>query len=190
MLRLFSSKAQGRKDFRKPSKPCHVGIHWIALAEYSQMSTHVPGFQSFFRFFASFCIGQISHHQHKGGAIMGYCWLESEGLTCTAGRDLPVAGWPGPLPLPMPLLQLTLNLLSVLQPLFITDQPENRKRNVWNFRWRKEWICRKRPITICAMVKGWTRQGSLIWHQHEVTWDQEPITDQPENRTGMCETYA
>ena len=23
------------------------------------MSTHMPGFQSFFRFFASFCIGQI-----------------------------------------------------------------------------------------------------------------------------------
>ena len=40
--------------FKKSSKPCHVGIHWIALAEYSQMSTHVPGFQSFFRFFASF----------------------------------------------------------------------------------------------------------------------------------------
>ena len=31
-------------------KPCHVGIHWIALVEYSQMSTHVPGFQS------SFCV--------------------------------------------------------------------------------------------------------------------------------------
>ena len=30
------------------------------------MSTHVPRFQSFFRFFASFCIGQISHQQHKG----------------------------------------------------------------------------------------------------------------------------
>ena len=30
------------------------------------MSTHVPGFQSFFRIFASFCIGQISHQQHKG----------------------------------------------------------------------------------------------------------------------------
>ena len=30
------------------------------------MSTHLPGFQSFFRFFASFCIGQISHHQLKG----------------------------------------------------------------------------------------------------------------------------
>ena len=26
----------------------------------------MPGFQSFFRFFASFCIGQISHQQHKG----------------------------------------------------------------------------------------------------------------------------
>ena len=26
MLRLLMSKAQGRKDFRKTSKPCHVGI--------------------------------------------------------------------------------------------------------------------------------------------------------------------
>ena len=32
--------------FWKTSKPCHVGIHWIALAEYSQMSSHMPGFQS------------------------------------------------------------------------------------------------------------------------------------------------
>ena len=47
MLRLLSAKAQGRKDFRKSSKPCHVGIHWIGLAEYSQISTHVPGFQPF-----------------------------------------------------------------------------------------------------------------------------------------------
>ena len=47
-------------------KPCYVSIHWIALAEYSQMSTHVTGLQSFFRFFASFCIGQISHQQYKG----------------------------------------------------------------------------------------------------------------------------
>ena len=66
MLRLLSSKAQGRKYFRKPSKPCHVAIHWKALAEYFHMSTHLPGFRSFFRFFASFCIGQISHQQHKG----------------------------------------------------------------------------------------------------------------------------
>ena len=33
MLRLLSSKAQGCKDFRKSSKPCHVGIHWKALEE-------------------------------------------------------------------------------------------------------------------------------------------------------------
>ena len=52
MLRLPSSKAQGHKDFWKPSKPCLVGIHWKALAEYSQMSTHVPGFQSFFQVFS------------------------------------------------------------------------------------------------------------------------------------------
>ena len=45
MLRLLLSKGQGRKDFSKPSKASHVGIHWIVLAEYSQMSTHVPGFQ-------------------------------------------------------------------------------------------------------------------------------------------------
>ena len=57
-VRLLSSKAWGCKDFWKPSKPCHVGIHRIALAKFSQMSTHVPGVQSFLRFFASFCIGQ------------------------------------------------------------------------------------------------------------------------------------
>ena len=65
ILRLLSSKVQGRKDFWKPSKPCHVGIHWKALAECSQMSTHLPGFQSFLRLFASFCIDQIRHQQHK-----------------------------------------------------------------------------------------------------------------------------
>ena len=66
MLRLLTSKAQGHKDFWKSSKPYHVGIHWIALTEYSQMSTHMPWFQSFFSVFASFCIGKINHHQHKG----------------------------------------------------------------------------------------------------------------------------
>ena len=43
MLMLLSSKAQGCKDFCKPSKPCHAGTNWIALAECSQMSTHVRG---------------------------------------------------------------------------------------------------------------------------------------------------
>ena len=58
---LLSFKAQERKDFGKASKPCHVGIHWIVLAEYSQMSTHMPGFQSFFRFFDS-CVVHFSRN--------------------------------------------------------------------------------------------------------------------------------
>ena len=69
MLRLLLlSKAQGCKDFRKPSKPCHIGIHWLALVEYSQMSTNYQctGVSIIFQFFwLSFCIGQISHQQHK-----------------------------------------------------------------------------------------------------------------------------
>ena len=36
-----------RQRSLKPSKPCHVGIHWIALLEYSQVNIHVPGFQGF-----------------------------------------------------------------------------------------------------------------------------------------------
>ena len=36
--------------WKKSYKTCNVGIHWIALTEYSQMSTHLPGFQSYFRF--------------------------------------------------------------------------------------------------------------------------------------------
>ena len=39
MLRLLSSTAQGRKELLKRFKPCNVGIHWKALAEYFQMST-------------------------------------------------------------------------------------------------------------------------------------------------------
>ena len=50
-----------RQRFLKPSKPCHVGIHWIALAKYSQMGTLMPGFLSLSHFFVSFCNGQISH---------------------------------------------------------------------------------------------------------------------------------
>ena len=42
------------------SKPCHVGIHWIALAEYSQMSTHTPGFQWFFIFLHHFVLDKLA----------------------------------------------------------------------------------------------------------------------------------
>ena len=47
MLKLPSSKGQELNDFWKPSKPSHVGINWIGLTEYSQMSTHLPGFSHF-----------------------------------------------------------------------------------------------------------------------------------------------
>ena len=40
MLRLLSSKAQAHKDFEIHLNPVMlVFIHWIALVEYSQMST-------------------------------------------------------------------------------------------------------------------------------------------------------
>ena len=60
MLRLLSSKAQRPKDLWKQANPCHVGIHWKALADFSQMSTHVSGFRSFFRFFASFVFAKVA----------------------------------------------------------------------------------------------------------------------------------
>ena len=53
-------KTQGCKDFWKTFKSCHFGIHWIAIIEYSQMSTNEPGFQSFYRFFVSFCNGKLA----------------------------------------------------------------------------------------------------------------------------------
>ena len=43
LLRLLSSKGKGCKDFCKPSKSCHAGVDIIAISEYSQMNTHVPG---------------------------------------------------------------------------------------------------------------------------------------------------
>ena len=61
---MVAIKDKRRKYFWKPYKPCRVGIHWISLTEYCQMRTHVPGFLSFLRVFASFCVGQISHQQH------------------------------------------------------------------------------------------------------------------------------
>ena len=61
MLRLLSSKAQDLKNFfYKSSKSCHVGIHWKALSECSQMSTHLPGFRSFFRFWHHFVMAKLA----------------------------------------------------------------------------------------------------------------------------------
>ena len=58
-----------KQDYSKTSKPCCVGIHWRALAEYSQMITYMSGFQSFFRIFASFFIGQITTSSMRASTI-------------------------------------------------------------------------------------------------------------------------
>ena len=60
MLRLLSFKAQGCNDFWKPSKPCHVGIHWIALADYSQIRTLVLRFQLFKGVMHSFVMAKLA----------------------------------------------------------------------------------------------------------------------------------
>ena len=75
MLRLLSSKDKDAKIFLKPSKPSYVCIHGIALAEYSPMSTHETGFQSFLRFFASFCFDQTSNQRHKGLVFIKHHWI-------------------------------------------------------------------------------------------------------------------
>ena len=75
MLRLLSSKAQGCENFRKPSKPCHVGTHWKALAEYSQMSSHLPGFQSFFQVSASFCLAELTTSSLRVNPFISYSGL-------------------------------------------------------------------------------------------------------------------
>ena len=66
MLKLHSSEAKNTQKPPKSSKPLHVGIHWIVLAECSRMSTDLSVFRSFFSFFALFCIGKICHQQQKG----------------------------------------------------------------------------------------------------------------------------
>ena len=46
------------------------------------MSTHVPGFQYFFYYFASFCIGHISFQRHEGQALMLKEFLKIVFLVC------------------------------------------------------------------------------------------------------------
>ena len=49
------------------------------------MSTHVPGFCLFFRFFASLCNGKISHQQHEGkGRFLSPGVLGLKGLRSSA----------------------------------------------------------------------------------------------------------
>ena len=68
-------KSTRTQRFLKPSKPSHAGIHKITLAKPSHMSTHLPVFPLFFRLFASFSFGQISHQQSE---VEGIMWYEIE----------------------------------------------------------------------------------------------------------------
>ena len=52
-----STRTQG---FLKTSKPCHVGIHWIAHAGYSQTSMHMPVFQLFLGIFHHFVWAKLA----------------------------------------------------------------------------------------------------------------------------------
>ena len=56
--------------FGTPFKPCHVGIHSTAQSEYSQMSTHVPGFQSFSGVLHYFVSAQLATSRIKGLIVL------------------------------------------------------------------------------------------------------------------------
>ena len=98
MLRLLSSKAQGRKDFWKPLKPCHVGIHWIALAEYSQMSTHLPGFIDFSGFLHYFVLAILDTSSIRVNpyttAVPSKAWLCWGHILCQQGTYLGISWTP------------------------------------------------------------------------------------------------
>ena len=83
MLGLLSPKAQENILFEKTSIPCHVGIHWKAFAEYSQMSTNLPGFRSFSRIFSSVCIDKSSQHEYNAACLY---WSTGKLIKTVKGR--------------------------------------------------------------------------------------------------------
>ena len=83
VLRHFLTKDKGYTDFWKTSKPCHVGIHWKALAEYSRMNNHAPRFQSFFRFSYHFVSVKLATSSIKDKMAEHYSWQVIESQTPT-----------------------------------------------------------------------------------------------------------
>ena len=67
-----ATSVQGCKAFCKPPKPCRVGIHWIALSAYFQMSTHVQGFSHFTGLLYHFVMTEIRPQLHKGLQFLTY----------------------------------------------------------------------------------------------------------------------
>ena len=52
------------KDFWKPSKPCHVGIHW------KDLTTHVPGFSYLSGFLHNFALAKLATSSIKVNTFM------------------------------------------------------------------------------------------------------------------------
>ena len=81
VLWLLSSKAQGAKDSWKTSQPCYVGIHWIALAEHSPMSTNVPGsFCNFSVFLQHFVLAKLATSSLRVNPLTSRVRIWSENL--------------------------------------------------------------------------------------------------------------
>ena len=71
------------KDFWKPSRPSHVGIHWIALAVYSQMSTHLTDCRYFSCLLHYFVLAKLATNSIglKSGTIhLTLLWPTSRGI--------------------------------------------------------------------------------------------------------------
>ena len=83
---IFSKSKTMQRFFWTPSKPCHVGIHWIAIAEYSQMSTHMPWFQSFFKgFLHHFILAKFATSSIRANIALPclYVWPWASGVWTT-----------------------------------------------------------------------------------------------------------
>ena len=73
--------------FLKTFKPCHIGIHWIALTEYFMMSTYVPEFQSFYMFLLHFVLAKLATSSKRVNV------LRSKALPLTASCLSPLPGF-------------------------------------------------------------------------------------------------
>ena len=62
----FVQNTRAQRPLKTIYKLRHAGIYWTALAELYQMSTNVPGFQSFLTFLNYYIFVQISHQQKRG----------------------------------------------------------------------------------------------------------------------------
>ena len=78
-LGYFRPMAQGCKDLWKSSKLSHVGIHWIALTGYYQMSTNVPLFQSFSDSFCYFVLATLSTSSIRVNTLIMFKAAQKQG---------------------------------------------------------------------------------------------------------------